>query len=187
VHPTIGLVILKRNKMKTLKYLFLLIFLISLISCDKNDKIETNNPDVDTYVELLKSNQYDSLYLPAFTYKDIPSLLQYRNENQIITNFPHNPISSLYGPDCKLGIYVLWTIESIRAVSIESEYLIMGFPSQNPILALRDSDELNLVSDDLSHTIAADAYFDWWENNKNKDFDDFKNIDPLEETEYRWH
>jgi hypothetical protein len=101
--------------------------------------------------------------------------------------FPHNPFSSLYGPDCKLGIYVLWTIESIRAVSIESEYLIMGFPSQNPILALRDSDELNLVSDDLSHTIAADAYFDWWENNKNKDFDDFKNIDPLEETEYRWH
>jgi hypothetical protein len=143
--------------------------------------------DVETYIELLKTNQYDSLNLPSFTYMDISALLQYRNETQIITNFPHNPISSLYGPECKLGMYILWTIESIRAVSINSEYLIMRFPSQNPILALRVSDELNLVSDNASHTIAADAYFDWWENNKNKDFDDFKNIDPLEDVDYRWH
>ncbi len=173
--------------MNTLKHLIYLIFLISLISCDKNDDKEITNLDVETYIELLKSNQYDSLNLPSFTYNDIPALLQYRNENQIISNFPHNPISSLWGPECKLGMYVLWTIESIRAVSINSEYLIMRFPSQNPILALRNSVELELISDDASHTIAANAYYDWWENNKNKDFDDFKNVDPLENTDYRWH
>ena len=47
--------------------------------------------------------------------------------------------------------------------------------------------ELSFVSDNLSHTMAAKAYFDWWENNKDKKFDDFKNIDPLENTDYKWH
>ncbi|HEX3006167.1 MAG TPA: DUF4943 family protein [Bacteroidales bacterium] len=173
--------------MKALKYLFVLISLISLISCDKKDNEGTNNLDVKTYIELLRSNKYDSINLPSFTYKDIPALLQYRNETQIISNFPHNPISSLYRPECKLGMYVLWTIESIRAVSINSKYLIQRFPSQNPILANRNSVELSLVSDDLSQAIAAKAYFDWWENNKNKKFDDFKNIDPLGNTNYKWH
>lgn len=177
----------KQKKMKALKFLSILIFLFSLISCEKKDNDEIKDLDVETYIELLKSNQYDSLYLPTFTYRDIPALLQYRNENQIITNFPRNPISSFYEPECKLGMYVLWTIESIRAVSIESEYLIMRFPSQNPILALRNAVELNLVSDNLSHTIAAQAYYVWWENNKDRKFDDFKSLDPLENTDYKWH
>jgi hypothetical protein len=176
--------------MKTVKFLIVLVSLIGLISCDKKDDEEIydlNVERVERYIELLKSNQYDSLNLPAFTYKDIPTLLKYRNETQMITNFPNNMISSLYGPDCKLGMYVLWTIESIRAIAINSKYLIMRFPSQNPILALRDSEELDLVYDNESHEVAAKAYFDWWEDNKHKDFDEFKNIDPLLATEYRWH
>ena len=173
--------------MKTLNFLIILISLVGLINCDKNDDKEISNLNVDSYIELLKSNKYDSLNLPAFTYNDIPALLEYRNEKQIISNFPHNGISSLYAPECKLGMYVLWTIESIRAVAINSEYLIMRFPSQNPILALKDSDELDLVYDNVSHEIAAKAYFDWWENNKNMDFDEFKDINPLTETDYRWH
>ena len=173
--------------MKTTKILILLGFLVALFSCNKNDTEEIKNLDVETYIELLKSNQYDSINLPPFTPMDIPALLQYRNENQMITNFPRNSISSLYDPDCKLGMYVLWTIESIRAVSINSKYLIMRFPSQNPILALRDADGLKLVSDNVSHTIAAKAYYDWWNNNKKINFEDFKNIDPLEATDYKWH
>ncbi len=173
--------------MKTLKFINLVILFFYLISCDKNDIKQTNNPEVETFIGLLRSNQYNSLNLPAFSYNDIEALLQYRNETKIITNFPHNPVSSLYVPDCKLGLYVLWTIESIRAVSIKSEYLIMSFPSQNPILALRNSDELNLVSDNLSHSITADAYYYWWEVNKGKNFNEFKNIDPLKKTDYKWH
>lgn len=172
--------------MKTIKTLCLLLFLFSMISCTKNDNNESSNPDVETYIQLLKSNRYDSLSLPAFTYKDIPALLQYRNESTIITNFPHNPISSLYRSECTLGMYVLWTIESIRSVSIQSDHLIMRFPSQNPILALRASEEIKWVSDDASHAIAADAYFNWWNNSKYKSYDDFKNIDPLKTTPYKW-
>ena len=148
--------------MKTLRFLIVLVSFIGTISCEKNDTDEINNPSVEKYIELLKLNQYDSINLPDFSYLDIPALLEFRNETQIITNFPHNPISSLYYPECKLGMYVLWTIESIRAVAINSEYLIMRFPSQNPILSLRDSAELDLANDNVSFEIAAKAYFDWW-------------------------
>jgi hypothetical protein len=171
--------------MKTLKTFILLIAFVGLISCDDNKEI--SNLAVDKYIELLKANQYDSINLPAFTYNDIPALLKYRNDTQVITNFPHNGISSLYAPNCTLGMYVLWTIESIRAVSINSKYLRIRFPSQNPILALRDSVDLKLVDDDTSHKIAAKAYFDWWENNKQKNFGEFKHLDPLIKTKYRWH
>jgi len=173
--------------MKTHIYLFLLIFSSSLLSCDNKDYDGINNPEVEMYIRQLKSNQYDSRQLPTFSYKDIPALLAYRNETRTISDFPRNPISSLFGPECSLGMYVLWTIESIRAEAIQSKFLMMGFPSQNPILARRDPVDLVLVFDNLSHSTAAKAYFDWWKNNKNKDFDKFNTIDPLEKTDYRWH
>ena len=173
--------------MRPLKLLFLLISLTAITSCDKSDLDVKTDLKVEKYIELLRANKYDSMNLPEFTYQDIPVLLKYRNETQIINNFPRNPISSLYGPNCKLGMYVLWTVESIRAVAINSKYLIMRFPSQNSILALRSTTDLNLVYSDESHQVAAKAYFDWWENNKQKDFDAFKNVDPLESTDYKWH
>jgi len=173
--------------MKSLNFLILMFTMIILISCDKNDVDGIDNVDVENYIALLKAGQNDSMELPEFTYNDIPALLMYRNEDQIITDFPRNGISSLYGPDCKLGMYVLWTIESIRAVAINSKYLIGRFPSLNPILAFRDSQTLDLVDDDVSHHIAAKAYFDWWYSNSGKDFDAFKMVDPLINTDYRWH
>ena len=173
--------------MKALKLLIVLIVVFGLSSCDiKGDK-ELTSINVERYVELLKASQYDSINLPAFTYLDIPALLVYRNETQIIHNFPRNGISSLYAPDCKLGMYVLWTIESIRAEATQSDLMIFRFPSQNPILALRESAEMQLVYDNSSHEIAAKAYYDWWENNKGKNFNEFKNIDPLAATKYKWH
>lgn len=170
-----------------MKYLVALIIFIGITACDNDDNGETNNPDVETYIDLLKTNQYDSSVLPSYTYVNIPALLNYRNESQMITDFPRNPISSFYQDDCKLGIYVLWTIESIRAVSINSEYLVMGFPSLNPLLALRDSSGFEMVVNDTSFTIVAKAYYDWWESNKDNNYADFKNTDPLEGTDYYWH
>ena len=172
--------------MKTVKLLLVLAIITVFISCDHKDVTLISNPSVENYIRLLKTNRYDSICLPAFTSNDIPALLTYRNETQIITNFPHNGISSLFMPDCTLGMYVLWTIESIRAVAIQSKLLIGRFPSQNPVLALRDSTELKLVYDDQSGKIVAESYFKWWESNKQKDFNEFKNIDPLADTNYRW-
>ncbi len=139
--------------MKKTIIIFILSFVIGA-GCKKdnsNDPEPIDSPVAENYVALLKSNSYDSGNLPALSYTDISTLLKYRNETMVITNFPHNPISSLFAPECKLGMYVLWSIESIRAVEIDSEYLIMRFPSQNPILALRDANELKLVHDNTSH------------------------------------
>ena len=179
--------IIRPCKMKTLKLIIVLVIFTILISCDHKEVTLTSNTAVENYIRLLKTNRYDSLSLPDFTSNDIPALLIYRNETQIITNFPHNGISSLFMPDCTLGMYVLWTIESIRAVAIHSNQLIGRFPSQNPILSLRDSTTLKLVYNDLSLKIAAESYFKWWENYKHTDFEVFKNIDPLSGTSYKWH
>lgn len=168
-------------------YFGILLILLGSTGCSYKAGLEVNNLGVEEYIELLKSNSYDSANLPSFTSRDIPALLEYRNEKEIITNFPRNGISSLYGPECTLGIYVLWTIESIRAVSINSPKLILRFPSLNPVLALRNSDVHELVYDDKSHETAAKAYFNWWESNKHRNFSEFDQIDPLEGTDYKWH
>jgi hypothetical protein len=161
--------------------LIMLTALFGIIGCEKQE----DNPDVETYINQLKTNSYEAFELPAFKPSDIPALLNYRNETMVISDFPHNGISSLWAPECKLGMYVLWTIESIRAVEIKSEYLIGRFPSQNPILALRSSTELKLVSDDKSQNEAAKAYYDWYHSVHL--FKDKMKIDPLKDTDYRWH
>jgi hypothetical protein len=161
--------------------LFLLTSLSALIGCEK----QGDNPEVEIYINQLKTNSYKAYELPAFKPADIPALLKYRNSTMTITNFPHNGISSLWAPDCKLGMYVLWTIESIRAVEINSKYLIGRFPSQNPILAFRASRELDLVYDNKSQEEAAKAYYEWWYSSYI--LVDKMNIDPLENTDYRWH
>jgi hypothetical protein len=160
--------------------LFFLIILTSFAGCEKN-----SNPGVEEYISQLKSNQYTSYELPGFQLSDIPALLNYRNDTRVITNFPHNGISSLWVPECKLGMFVLWTIESIRAVEINSASLIGRFPSQNPILALRNSFQLELVYDDKSHIEAAKAYYDWWYSAYL--LSDKMRMDPLKDTGYKWH
>lgn len=167
--------------MKTLLKSFLIFALIGFSGCEK----QSDNPAVETYINQLISGNYESYDLPEFSTSDIEALLKYRNETTIITDFPHNPISSFWQRECKLGMVVLWTIESIRAVENDNEYLIGRFPSQNPVLALRDAPELHMVFDDKSHKEAARAYNDWWNS-----FHPFKggiNIDPLKKTKYRWH
>lgn len=172
--------------MKNLRTLIICISLISFLGCDNNESEDLRNLDVDRYVELLKDGKYKSFELPEFTSKDIPTLLEYRNETQIITDFPVNMISSLAMPECSLGMYILWTIESIRAVAIDSEYLIGRFPSLNPLVQKRE-EPFEIENGNEVHEIISKLYYDWWENNKNKEFNEFKEIDPLSSSEYRWH
>jgi len=161
--------------------LIALTLVLGLIGCEK----QKNKTDVETYINQLKSGSYESFELPAFESYQIPALLEYANDITIITNFPHNGISSLWAPECTLGMYVLWTVESIRAVEIKTPKLIGRFPSQNPILALRNSTELKLVTDKVSQIEAAKAYHDWWYTNLWPGVT--MTIDPLENTKYKWH
>lgn len=167
--------------MKNMKTFFLSILLISFFGCEKNNSEDLSNISVEKYIELLKEGKYNSSDLPNFSSEDISKLLEYRNETQIITDFPVNMISSYGMSECTLGMFVLWTIESIRAVAIDSEYLIGRFPSLNPLVQQRGE-----PFDLKVQEIIALAYYEWWEENKEKDFNEFKNIDPLAEVEYRW-
>lgn len=168
--------------MKYYYFLILIIITLCFAYCEKQDAY---NIDVETYIKLLKSGKYEEFELPPFTPLDIPALLEYRNDTLTITDFPHNGISSLYAPKCKLGVYVLWTIESIRAVYIKSEYLIGRFPSQNPILQQKNYYESALTTDATSHMTAAKAYNDWWWTGLI--LESKMEIDPLESTNYEWH
>lgn len=62
---------------------------------------------VARYIELLKDGKYDYAALLAFISKDIPELLNYRNESQIISNYSINPLSSSLPKESMLGMYVL--------------------------------------------------------------------------------
>jgi hypothetical protein len=35
--------------------------------------------------------------------------------------------------------------------------------------------------------VVAEAYMDWWQKNRDIDFEQFKTIDPLLETGLKWH
>ena len=79
--------------MKTAKIIILIGFFTGLFSCNNDDEnIGISNPDVEAYIELLKTNQYKSSKLPEFTSNDIPDLLEHINDKNVITKFPHNPI-----------------------------------------------------------------------------------------------
>lgn len=174
--------------MKPIQSIVFLFLLVGMLACkkDKDDEIKTQNPTVDEYVQSLKSGQYHELALPDFSAADIPALLAYRNETQIITNFPHNPLSSLYGSECRLGVYVLWTIEAIRKREAGAVAYEKDFPSLNPILGYSDLLMSSQPSPEQAHPVVAQAYYNWWEQNKDQDFKDFCSIDPLGKTDYRW-
>lgn len=66
------------------------------------------------------------------------------------------------------------------------EYLIGGFPSHNPIVQKKER-HFEIEAGDEVHEIVSNAYYQWWEKNKEKEFNDFKDVDPLSDTEFRWY
>lgn len=165
-------------------------FFSVLLSCNHDDdNVGKSNPDVETYIELLKANQYDSFKLPEFSSNDIPALLQYADDFSVVNIFPSNPISSYAepNPDYRLSVLVLWTIESIRVAATNNK-LVLGFPSQNPFVETKSEPIVWITNhDDEIYATIRQAYYNWWNENKHKKFNVFCNIDPLLETEHRWH
>lgn len=156
------------------------------MGCESNQPVVPGNPTVEEFIEQLKLGTYESKELPEFKYRDIPQLLEHAKKTQIIKNFPVNWISSYSQMECSLGMYVLWTVESVRAVSIEGENMIGRFPSQNPIVQ-KKGEPFQGANGKETQEIISNAYLDWWSANEGREFDDFKQTNPLEDTDYRWH
>jgi len=172
--------------MRTLKLFFVLIPLVALISCEKQD----DRLSVEKFVRLLKTNKYENTKIPAFTYTDIDKLLEYRDAKNIIRKYPRNDLSSAFHVETELGIYILWAIEAIRIRTITG-YAEM-FPSLEPLLIPRNQEDFELGYDPLvhqqeAHQKASNAYYTWWTENKVKNLTDVMGIDPLENTKYKWY
>jgi hypothetical protein len=171
--------------MNTTRFLWFLAVILLFSGCQKEED-EFSSSEVESYISLLRSGNYNTMTLPEFKSRHIPALLEYRNNTQMISNFPRNPISSWYQPEVSLGLISLWTIESIRLKEAKAN-LIMGFPSMNCAFRYRNLEEFSPVTSATAEKAAAAAYADWWSKNKSKAFSETCNIDPLAKTEYRWH
>jgi len=169
--------------MKTLKLFFVLILPIAFFSCNKE---ENGHINVDRYVKLLKTNKYNNARLPEFILEDIDELLKYRNEKDLITNYPRNNLSSAFLVKVELGIYILWTIEAIRLSSITG---LTGFPSLEPAFIPRNAEDYDAEKQQEARQEASNAYYNWWRMRgiTEANFDSWLNIDPLGDTKYKWY
>lgn len=170
--------------MNRLPFFFLLVFGLGLVSCQ--DESTPPVMSVERYVNLLKAGKYDHAELPTFTSQDIPALLSYAGEMQKITNFPTNPISSAWYLECSLGMYVLWTVESIRIRSFDPQLALNSFPSQNPTVEDKLTFEYIEQSPEVQEEVA-DYYLQWWNTIRDQEFVTIHHIDPLEKSSLRWH
>ena len=67
--------------------------MIILSGCKKDNPSHTQQ-EVENYIRQLRQGTYKKLDMPEFSQEAIPYLLAYRNEEDFISNFPRNPISS---------------------------------------------------------------------------------------------
>lgn len=162
--------------------IFLLTICVFLVSCEKSDK---GLITPEQFVARLKSGTYDSQFLPDFKPGDIENLLVHANDFLVIDNFPVNPISSFMSPEFRLGECIMWTIESIR-LHYDKTSQFAKFPSLVPQLIIPGGTiEPDVASiDDLER--AYNLYLTWWSVNKSKDFEEFRNINPLKNAVLMW-
>lgn len=143
--------------------------------------------DIDTLVNLLKSNTYpDRSAFPLLFWEDIPKLLTIGNDSTLINNFPISVISSSYMKECYLGIISLWFIESFRITELKKiSSPWEKFPSQT--LTLRYISKPELTPNNIETMERAyQAYKSWWEKIKNMDKEQACKINPLENTGLEW-
>ena len=151
-----------------------------IVGCtNQNSDLST----VETFIESLKEGDNQSTFeKPDFSSGDIEELLEYRNDETIVTNFPRNPLSSFYMEEVSIGMYVLWTIEGIRMDEIEDPDFYL-FASLNPRVYQISTDE---IPDQLSVLPEiATIYNNWW--NSTLEISEKLEIHPLENEDYIWN
>lgn len=170
--------------MKSLRFLWLGLI---LLGCADDESPVAR--EVDDYVAGLRSGKYENaMELPAFTVEAIPYLLAYRNDARTITQFPRNPLSSYAVLESTVGMYALWTIESVRESLAPSRSMPFPgrFPSLNPVLAQFEADGPRITEASVAQPVAATAYQAWWQQGQSLGVDELMKIDPLESVDYSW-
>lgn len=162
------------------------VILLNILSCEKE---MTRPPEIEVFIDQLKMGNYPGRQIPQFALSQIPQLLEYRNEREMIQSFPVNPLSSYYLEECRLGVYVLWTIEYIRKSEKGETDALLPWPSLSPVLIAEDPLDVagpEFTDQEFLHNRASEAYFSWWEGKRNISGKDFVNMNPLEGSGIRW-
>lgn len=144
------------------KFLLGSFFILLIHGCDtKIDSIPKNQ--VEEYIFELQANQYQEFKFPSFSASHISQLLEFGNETIPTRTFPHNPVVCyMTEAETKVGVVVLWTIESIRRSFLEdSEELI--YPSADPLLIMNDPQNEDYNYYHGYHIKAYEAYKKWWQ------------------------
>ena len=83
--------------MKMLKLSVISLFTTLLVASCSKDSLDYFHPDVEIYIEQLKTGTYDAIALndvngmPHFGMDDIPLLLEHADDMTIIPSFPFKP------------------------------------------------------------------------------------------------
>ena len=162
-----------------MKKLFLLFFLITTFSCSYTYE----NMSVLQYMKQLENGTYESYELPLLDKNDIPTLIEYVQNKQIIAKHPTNPISSFHLDSVTLGVMAMWTIESIRLTEINNnKSTTYRYPSLNPRLV----DTTYTITNKMElQYIASTSYANWWSKNYKSELSKL-NDNPLQNTSIRW-
>lgn len=168
--------------------LFTLITLTGIVACQE-EKFDQHDPSVEQFIALLVEGEYDrNEPLPQFRPEQVPALLRYADDNQAITSFPVNPLSSSYASEFRLGECLLWTIESIRVSYGQTTSLISParYPSLNPVLINEASQRPDRRTTEAELHLGYQAYYDWWYDDLRQSFEQKRNINPLATTTLTW-
>ncbi len=149
-----------------------------LVCCNKKS---SELSKVDMFIETLKEDK-TRIETPDFNENNISELLDYRNEQLNISNFPRNPLSSFYMENVEIGMYILWTVESLRMEAIDDPNFYL-FASLNPRISRTSTGQLVDQENILSEV--AEAYSKWWTSNLT--VEEKLQINPLVDLDLNWN
>jgi hypothetical protein len=154
--------------------LFIIVVLnMSANACKKNDPYK--NLSAKEYVSVLQADKYPRYNLiPKFDKSDIDYLLRYASDSQVINNYPIPAFSSAFHGPQKLGMIIMYTVESIR---LQRENGV----SVHPYVRDTTSPQRTVAVSEL-----ATYYINWWNENKTKTAEELKNISPLAGSTLIW-
>lgn len=173
-----------------IKLFVLLLTAFTFSQCTDRDSSNFSNPDVNTFVQQIKSDRYTTtgpsgaVEVPNFKRQDIPLLLLHAKDNTPIKEYPVNPLSTFELEYYRLSQCLLWTIEKVR---------VGNYPSLTPTLMKKDTitGEYNVVQNIDDIATAWELYNEWWTEveqiNDSKLSNNYYKHNPLSGSLYSWY
>jgi len=166
-----------------LRFFFCLILLgLGVASC--KDDFDLKGPNVDQFVNLLKSGRYSSEVgheMQSFSLDQIEQLLFYSKDTSVLSFFPYNPISSKRTDPKVLGECILWTVEGIR---LENKYGSLEPALKDTLAYTSTNGYTRLTGNELLRI--SDIYINWYSDYKKSPSDVLRKKDLLKNTSYKW-